>query len=150
MGVDVERIEADPARLAIAKHHFTLEEYAWLSALEPDERPVAFARMWTGKEAFLKALGVGLSRRMDSFQVSMLDEQNASVLTDVDQSTAVTAGVATTTAMKPWMIRWVNVVAGYAVAVAAQGEEWHVRLRQGRAAVSKTNSEVTCIHMLCC
>ncbi|MFB6896572.1 4'-phosphopantetheinyl transferase family protein [Streptomyces hydrogenans] len=61
VGVDVERIpRAEVVGHVAPKLHPA--ERAELAALAPAERPAAFARVWTRKEALLKALGTGLVR----------------------------------------------------------------------------------------
>lgn len=47
-------------------HH---AEVAVLESLPEDQRPLAFLRLWTVKEAYVKALGFGLSREPSSFCV---------------------------------------------------------------------------------
>jgi 4'-phosphopantetheinyl transferase len=60
LGVDVERI--DPGvRLAVARRYFSAPEVAALDSLPPEERPRRFQRLWTLKEAYLKAIGTGIS-----------------------------------------------------------------------------------------
>lgn len=62
LGVDVEglkRSHLDP--LALAKRFFADQEYAALAALPEADRRAAFRRLWTAKEAVLKAHGRGLS-----------------------------------------------------------------------------------------
>lgn len=61
IGVDVERLPRDETVevCAPALHPGEQEE---LTGLGTEERRAAFGRMWTRKEAFLKALGTGLSR----------------------------------------------------------------------------------------
>lgn len=60
IGVDVEHT-APPDSLDIARRWFAPEETAWLEALSEPERSAAFLACWTAKEAYLKALGLGLS-----------------------------------------------------------------------------------------
>ena len=65
LGVDLEvDVPVDEAP-EIARAHFTERERA---ALE-DEDPDAFLRLWTRKEALIKALGGGLSIPLDAFSV---------------------------------------------------------------------------------
>jgi 4'-phosphopantetheinyl transferase len=70
VGVDVERLgRPDPehaARAALAPG-----EKAYLRGLAPAARPDAFCAIWTLKEAYLKAIGTGLSRSLDSFEVTL-------------------------------------------------------------------------------
>jgi 4'-phosphopantetheinyl transferase len=60
-GVDIERRRPRPRAAALAQRYFTPTEAAALSRLAPAEREVAFLRLWTAKEAVLKALGRGLA-----------------------------------------------------------------------------------------
>ena len=71
IGVDVEQIRSVPDMTAIAKRFFCLEEAADLMSLAASERARAFFRCWTRKEAYVKALGNGLSEPLDSFRVTV-------------------------------------------------------------------------------
>jgi 4'-phosphopantetheinyl transferase len=65
IGVDVEQV--DPSvRLAVARRYFSAPEVAALDALPPGERPRRFQRLWTLKEAYLKAVGTGISGGLGS------------------------------------------------------------------------------------
>jgi 4'-phosphopantetheinyl transferase len=75
VGVDVERVRAEFAGLPIAKHFFSPSELAALQALSPVLRTEAFFRYWTRKEAFLKALGEGLTRAPQLFTVSLRPDE---------------------------------------------------------------------------
>lgn len=68
VGIDVEpRTRAiDP--LPIARAHFRPEEAAWLDATEAHARD-RFLALWTIKEAYLKARGVGLSVPLSTVRV---------------------------------------------------------------------------------
>jgi len=71
IGVDVERIHdgVDPA--ALAARYFAPVETRELEALPPEEAVCAFYRIWTRKEAVLKAIGAGLAAPLDAFSVSL-------------------------------------------------------------------------------
>lgn len=60
-GVDIERRHERERSLAIARRFFSADEAATLAALPPGERDVAFLRLWTAKEAVLKAIGRGIA-----------------------------------------------------------------------------------------
>jgi 4'-phosphopantetheinyl transferase len=75
VGVDVERVRAEFAGLPIAKHFFSPSELAALQTLSPVMRTEAFFRYWTRKEAFLKALGEGLTRAPQLFTVSLRSDE---------------------------------------------------------------------------
>ncbi|MFJ9641013.1 4'-phosphopantetheinyl transferase family protein [Streptomyces sp. NPDC101178] len=61
VGVDVERLPS-PETVGACARALHPGEQAELAAAAPDERRAHFGRLWTRKEAYLKALGTGLSR----------------------------------------------------------------------------------------
>ncbi len=61
VGIDIERVCPDLAAVSLAGRYLPAGEAARLSSLPPADRPAAFTRAWVRHEAFLKALGVGLS-----------------------------------------------------------------------------------------
>lgn len=66
LGLDVEAIDRK-VELAVADRYFFGAEADWLSSLEPDRRTEGFLRLWTLKEAYIKATGRGLSQSLDEF-----------------------------------------------------------------------------------
>jgi 4'-phosphopantetheinyl transferase len=66
VGFDLERFDRI-VELDLADRYFRPEEVGWLASLPADERPRGFLRLWTLKEALIKATGEGLSRALDSF-----------------------------------------------------------------------------------
>jgi 4'-phosphopantetheinyl transferase len=71
VGVDIEKIRSIEDLDNLASTCLSSSEAAQLGALPEAERLMAFFECWTRKEAFLKALGVGLSRPLDSFAVTL-------------------------------------------------------------------------------
>lgn len=69
VGVDVERTDRDAEHLNIAKRFFAEPEWRMLEAVAPNERAKTFFRIWTLKEAYIKAHGSGLSIPLGSFSV---------------------------------------------------------------------------------
>lgn len=61
IGVDVEQIKELPEYLELAQHFFTQEEFNEIKEIRH------FYNCWTAKEAYVKALGVGLQKPLDSF-----------------------------------------------------------------------------------
>ena len=76
--VDVEDVR--PIEPEVADRHFSAIELSDLRGLEGDARLTGFYRCWTRKEAILKAEGVGLSRALDSFDVSLLPDKKAELI----------------------------------------------------------------------
>jgi 4'-phosphopantetheinyl transferase len=71
IGCDIERIDPALDWLPLAATFFTRTERAALAALPPAAACRAFFACWARKEAFVKALGLGLSYPLDAFDVSV-------------------------------------------------------------------------------
>ena len=71
IGIDIERHRALTDLERIARRFFSAEETAELLALSGDQQTDAFFRCWTRKEAFIKAMGGGLTIPLASFQVTL-------------------------------------------------------------------------------
>ncbi len=71
LGVDVERPRCS---LAVADRYFPKEEVERVRNLPPEEQKWELCRLWTAREAFLKALGCGLTVPMNSFGVELSAE----------------------------------------------------------------------------
>ena len=81
VGVDIERCR--PANDdALVEQCFSPAERHAYQALSPNERPAVFYRLWTLKEAYLKATGHGLSRPLSSLEVSFVPGEPAQLLAD--------------------------------------------------------------------
>ncbi|WP_051013929.1 4'-phosphopantetheinyl transferase family protein [Pararhodospirillum photometricum] len=68
VGVDAETLARTPEP-RLARRFFAREEADALQALPHQERPQAFLRLWTLKEAVVKALGGGLALGLKRFAV---------------------------------------------------------------------------------
>lgn len=68
VGIDVEAWTELSSDEIVRGFFAPPEQLAW-EQLPPAEKQAAFFSAWTRKEAFLKALGVGLARPLDSFAV---------------------------------------------------------------------------------
>ncbi len=67
LGVDVEHVLRRAAPLDVAEHYFSDAEVAALQALPAAAQPARFFALWTLKEAYIKACGMGLSIPLDQF-----------------------------------------------------------------------------------
>jgi 4'-phosphopantetheinyl transferase len=80
LGVDVE--EARPGRefVSIAESFFAPDENAVFRRLPVAEHTAAFYRAWTRKEAYLKAIGTGLSFSSTAFSIAFGRDEPAQLL----------------------------------------------------------------------
>jgi 4'-phosphopantetheinyl transferase len=84
LGVDLEQIRPIPEAASITRSHFSKREQDLLASLGEPPESLAFQRAfyatWTRKEAFIKALGLGLQQPLDSFSVTLLPGQRPRLL----------------------------------------------------------------------
>jgi 4'-phosphopantetheinyl transferase len=71
IGVDIEAMRKLPNLLQIIEQQFHPDEKALLLRLSDDEQVKQFYRIWTCKEAYIKALGSGLCLPVNSFAVDL-------------------------------------------------------------------------------
>ena len=69
LGVDVEEITETKNKEKIVKHFYHPAEVFAYDQAPPQKQQELFYRYWTAKEAALKGVGDGLSRRIDSFMI---------------------------------------------------------------------------------
>ena len=71
VGCDIE----EPRRYdpALARRFFHPDESALLFSLPEADQPEAFYRLWTCKESFMKAVGLGLNLPLSDFAVGLTD-----------------------------------------------------------------------------
>lgn len=69
IGVDIEKIEPG-FKEGVASRFFSVDENTELKLLSGDAQVAAFYRIWSKKEALIKALGEGLFAPLDKFTVS--------------------------------------------------------------------------------
>lgn len=97
LGIDVERVEPEGG---IPWNVLALAEREALIAHPEGDRALAFARLWSVKEAYLKALGTGLRREPAAFSVRIApdgsivigDPAAACPMRDAAVTTLVAAG----------------------------------------------------------
>lgn len=73
VGVDVEDRRRDTSGPAIASRFFSAREVAALERLPGDEQSATFFEYWTLKEAYIKAIGVGISLGLGRFSFELDD-----------------------------------------------------------------------------
>jgi 4'-phosphopantetheinyl transferase len=73
VGVDVEQLRPVPEMEGVAASHFAPEEQAALWSAPDGERLATFYRIWTRKESYVKATGVGIGPALARFAVTADD-----------------------------------------------------------------------------
>lgn len=71
IGVDVERAPSASAVDELAAHAFSSSERKELAELADDAQVGRFLQLWTVKEAYIKARGLGLTIPLDAFSISI-------------------------------------------------------------------------------
>jgi 4'-phosphopantetheinyl transferase len=79
LGVDVERLDRR-TDVALADRYFSQPEINYLKGLPGEEaRRLAFLKIWTLKESFIKAIGTGLSTPLADFAFDDIDSDSPSI-----------------------------------------------------------------------
>lgn len=93
VGVDVEPLNRPVDHLQLAGRYFAAAECEALNQCPMAERAALFYRIWTLKEAYVKALGTGLAHPLDTFwfsPVNLAEPQPRLVTIEPAQGTATT------------------------------------------------------------
>lgn len=109
VGVDVEHIRADFASDEIARRFFSRLEVETFNSLPQEDQVAAFFRCWSRKEAYIKAIGKGLSQPLDGFDVTLAPDDPAALLRTGDEDTVT------------WSMCDLDVGSDYASALAVEG-----------------------------
>jgi 4'-phosphopantetheinyl transferase len=80
IGVDAESIRREIEVEDLSRRFFAEAETEEILALAPEAQLVAFFTCWTRKEAFVKALGLGLSAPLDQFRVTVSADEPARLI----------------------------------------------------------------------
>jgi len=115
IGVDVEAIRAMPNAAGLLKRFFSAGEMAQWEETPPELQEVVFFQGWTRKEAWLKAVGSGLTFPLDQFCVTM------------DGPARVLSIHGDTAAAARWSMESCQPCRSYVAAAAWQGEAGAVR-----------------------
>ena len=89
LGFDIEQVKVEKGRDfdLIVQTEFTSEEFDWYWLHENSvKRQLAFYMLWTCKEAYLKALGIGLNGKLDSFSMNLLASNPVISFTELEPS----------------------------------------------------------------
>jgi 4'-phosphopantetheinyl transferase len=115
LGVDIEYMRPLDDIDLIAAHFFAPAERAVLSQVAPEQKLQAFYACWTRKEAYIKAIGMGLTMPLDHFVVSLAPHEDAHLLWVKDQP------------QEPdrWQLRALTPPTDYAATLLVAGAGWN-------------------------
>ena len=114
VGIDIERIRSDLAIVEITERFFSPREAARLRALPAAGQPEAFFRYWTRMEAYIKALGGGLSIPLDRRDVTMATGESGAVIVPQRDASRTFC----------WSVQELPAGPGHAAALAVAGQGW--------------------------
>jgi 4'-phosphopantetheinyl transferase len=114
LGIDLEQIRFVAEADQIARRFFSAMECQVFLSLPMDKRDEAFFYCWTRKEAYIKAIGDGLSQPLDQFDVSLIPGEPARLLS-IRGDTEDGSG---------WSLLDLRPAADYAAAIAVKGRNY--------------------------
>jgi 4'-phosphopantetheinyl transferase len=118
VGVDIEVCRPDVDALTLAQRFFAPGESQRIAQAHGDEQPRTFYCYWTGKEAYLKGRGVGLSFGLDRFEL-LFDQQLMQAQVRVAESGILD---------RVWSVQSLQLGEHLAGAIAVEGEAWQMQL----------------------
>ena len=120
IGVDIEYVHAFGEMEEIAKGFFSSDEHLALKTLSKAEKKTTFFNFWTRKEAFVKAVGMGLSHPFDQIDVSQCPGRPVLAMKNDRCSGKESL----------WSIHDLNAVPGFAAAFAVEGRNFSLQCWQ--------------------
>lgn len=122
MGVDIESRARVTASSELAARFFTASEAAHLARLDQALRAESFLRLWTCKEAVLKAMGQGLSFGLDRVAFELDEKAWPHALMHVVEAKGC---------VDDWQLRHFNVDDEHVGSLAWRGEPLGLRVMRG-------------------
>jgi 4'-phosphopantetheinyl transferase len=120
VGVDVEAVQQEVEAMEIGTANFTSREASMIAAAATDlARARMFTRLWTRKEALLKATGAGLQDGLDEFDIS-----------DVIDRPIKFGSSLGSFCQEHWFVRDIEISESFYGAIAAPVGEWSVHCWQ--------------------
>ena len=111
VGIDIEEERPMSDMMGVAQTHFSTLELRALQQLPVHLQTTGFYRCWSRKEAFIKAIGMGLSFPLEAFDVSLDPRAQARILeirTEEQRN-------------NDWVLHHLDVVTGYCAALVTTG-----------------------------
>ncbi|MGL4501095.1 MAG: 4'-phosphopantetheinyl transferase family protein [Planktothrix sp.] len=118
IGIDIEYIRETEV-LSLAKRFFCESEYRWLNSLDSEAQYPAFFRLWTCKEAYLKATGEGL-----------VGLQEIEIFTPLDSNLKILKISQDSELAKNWTMQTIETAENYIATLAIKGTNYQFKYYQ--------------------
>lgn len=114
IGVDLECVEPIESE-EIANRFFSDREKAALHALAGNERLETFFKIWTAKEAYLKACGEGLAHPLNKIEtrIDPRDMRSLRIQGDMQKNSS-------------WSLEQLRPISGFTAALVVEGDDYHL------------------------
>ncbi len=116
LGIDIEKLRRHKDLVSLAKRWFSNAEVEELLSLPSNMQASAFFRGWTRKEAFVKAIGDGITYGLDQFDVALSPHVPAALLRIKEDRDVAN-----------WRLEHLDPGADYVGAVAVQADRFELR-----------------------
>jgi 4'-phosphopantetheinyl transferase len=111
VGIDIEHVRPIDDMELIAERNFSAHEAVELKTLSPEKISEGFFNCWTRKEAYIKAIGNGISFPLGEFDVSLVPGESAKLL-------SIHGSVLEA---ERWTMAGLHPAAGYTAALVVEG-----------------------------
>lgn len=116
LGVDIEYLRLMKDAEQIAARFFSPRESSLFCSLSQGEKQLAFFRCWTRKEAYIKAIGDGLSYGLDKFDVTFTQNEPVKLLRVLSNPKEV----------ERWSLKELEPAEDFIGAVIVEGNDWEL------------------------
>lgn len=114
VGIDVERYRKTMTSGKVAKRFFSADEVDTFLSLPEYQRQEGFFNCWTRKEAFIKALGLGLAMPLSNFSVTLKPGIPAQLLSVTHNNEKAS----------DWLLKDIHMENNYAAAYAIKAKKF--------------------------
>ncbi len=109
IGIDIEKIRDNCNVTSLAKRFFTPNEYQIIKELNDQKKYQIFFQTWTLKEAYLKAIGLGLSGGLDSLLIDINSLDSDLIKFQINQQI-----------VNDWLLKKIEIDSNFMAAIAIQ------------------------------
>jgi 4'-phosphopantetheinyl transferase len=117
VGIDLEQIRELPNMEQIVKRYFSARENAEFLQLLPQHRLIGFFNGWTRKEAFVKAIGRGMTFPLRKIEVTLSPNIRAELLNAEGYPELLLS----------WSLYHLEPAPGYLAALAVEGQNFEIK-----------------------